>query len=145
MRIMVIVIYWRSSFLPPTMKLGQCYIFTGICDSVNRGVCLVWGSLVWGSLVWEVPGPQGVSGPEGSGPGGCAWSQGGLVLGEYLVLGGVPGPGGSAAGVCAWSVGVCSQGDGWFLVETPLGWALLRVVCILLECILVSIYFLTHH
>ena len=113
---MVIVIYWRSSFLPPTMKLGQGYIFTGICDSVNRGVCLVWGSLVWGCLIprgclvlggvwswgfwsWGYAWSQGVSGPGGlvpggsgpggiSGPGGCAWSWG------------VPGPG-----------GICCQGD----------------------------------
>ena len=26
------------SFLPPTTKLGQGNVFTGICDSVNRGV-----------------------------------------------------------------------------------------------------------
>ena len=34
---------WSSRFtplLPPATKLGQGYIFTGICDSVNRGaVC----------------------------------------------------------------------------------------------------------
>ena len=25
-------------FLPPATKLGQVYVFTGVCDSVNRGV-----------------------------------------------------------------------------------------------------------
>ena len=25
--------------LPPATKLGQGYIFTGVCHSVNRGVC----------------------------------------------------------------------------------------------------------
>ena len=27
-------------YLPPAMKLGQGYVFTGICDSVNSGRCL---------------------------------------------------------------------------------------------------------
>ena len=27
--------------LPPATKLGQGYIFTGVCDSVNRGACVV--------------------------------------------------------------------------------------------------------
>ena len=29
-------IFWR--FLPPATKLGQSYVFTCVCDSVNRGV-----------------------------------------------------------------------------------------------------------
>ena len=41
--------------LPPATKLGQGNIFTGVCDFVNGGVCLV---------------PGGVPGPGGSGPGG---------------------------------------------------------------------------
>ena len=28
--------YWNA-FLPPTTKLGQAYVFTGVCDSVHRG------------------------------------------------------------------------------------------------------------
>ena len=30
----------QSIFLPPATKLGQGYIFTCVCDSVHRGVCL---------------------------------------------------------------------------------------------------------
>ena len=33
--------------LPPATKLGQGYIFTGVCDSVNRGVCL---SACWDTI-----------------------------------------------------------------------------------------------
>ena len=56
---------------------------------------------------------------------------------------GVPGPGGgSAPGGSAWSSqGVPGRGGAWSrggLVETP-GRLLLRAVCILLECILVSL------
>ena len=29
-----------TDFLPPATKLGQCYVFTGVCDSVNGGGCL---------------------------------------------------------------------------------------------------------
>ena len=65
------------------MKLGQDYIFTGICDSVHRGVagageggtwsqrgCLVLG----GAWSWRVPGPR--------------W---GLVPGGACLVRGVPG------------------------------------------------------
>ena len=31
------------NFLPPATKLGQGYIFTGVCDSVNGGGCLLRG------------------------------------------------------------------------------------------------------
>ena len=34
----VTVIYFDLSLLPPATKLGQGNIFTGICDSVHRGV-----------------------------------------------------------------------------------------------------------
>ena len=57
-----------NSLLPPAMKLGQGYIFTGICDSVHRGECLVWGL-------------PGLGGPVCSGR--C------LVWGVCLVLGGL--------------------------------------------------------
>ena len=36
-------------FLLPATKLGQGYIFTGICDSVHRGVCL--------SACWDTTPP----------------------------------------------------------------------------------------
>ena len=44
--------------LPPTTKLGQGYIFTGICDSVHGGGCLVRGGLLPGGagLLLGVPG-----------------------------------------------------------------------------------------
>ena len=29
--------YWNAFLLPPATKLGQGYVFTGVCDSVNRG------------------------------------------------------------------------------------------------------------
>ena len=54
------------------MKLGQGYIFRGVCHSVNGGGLLLGGLGVWSW--WGV------------------WSQGGLVPGG-LVRGG---------GVCAW-------------------------------------------
>ena len=38
-------------YLPPATKLGQGYVFTGICDSVNRGVvCL---SAYWDTNPWS--------------------------------------------------------------------------------------------
>ena len=37
-------------FLPAATKLGQGNVFTGICDSVNRGVCL--------SACWDTPQDQ---------------------------------------------------------------------------------------
>ena len=72
----------ERALLPPATKLGQGYIFTGVCDSVNRGV----------------PAPVlGVSAPGGGGclvPGGVVWSQGGL---------GVPAPGGGTCSRRVWS------------------------------------------
>ena len=48
-------------FLPPATKLGQGYIFTGVCDSVHRG---------GGSWSGGVPGPGGCL------FGGGTWSGG---------------------------------------------------------------------
>ena len=54
--------------LPPATKLGQGYIFTGICDSVHRGgmhgqgVCMAGGVHGWGVCM--------VGGMHGR---GCAW------------------------------------------------------------------------
>ena len=31
----------QNALLPPATKLGQGYIFTGVCDSVHRGVCAI--------------------------------------------------------------------------------------------------------
>ena len=95
--------------LPPGMKLAQGYIFTGVCYSVNRGGACSGG--LWGCLLW-----------------GGVWSQGSLLQGEGLVPWG-SGPGGSGHGE--------DLVPGRCLVKNPLGWPLLRVVRILLECILV--------
>ena len=45
--------------LPRATKLGQGYIFTGVCHSVNRGGCLVSaGCLVLGGACWRTPTPR---------------------------------------------------------------------------------------
>ena len=41
--------YWNAFLLPPATKLGQGYIFTSVCDSVHRGVCL---SACWDTTLW---------------------------------------------------------------------------------------------
>ena len=63
------------NILPPATKLGQGYIFTGVCDSVNRGSVWSWGV---------------------SGPGGCLVLGGVSAPGEVCSWGvwyreGVPG------------------------------------------------------
>ena len=65
-------------FLPPAKKLGQGYIFTGVCDSVHGGGCLVWRGACSQGGAWsgEVPGPGwGVPAP-----GGCC--SGGMLGGD---------------------------------------------------------------
>ena len=54
-------------YLPPTTKLGQGYIFTGVCDPVRGGAaiqaCIAGGiraCLAWGGLLWGVSAPRGV-------------------------------------------------------------------------------------
>ena len=67
----------RLHLLPPTTKLGQGYIFTGVCDSVHKvGVGLGGCGLLRGGMVWGVPALGGA----------CS---GGMC---------VPGPGGGADG-----------------------------------------------
>ena len=48
-------IQYISILLPPATKLGQGYIFTGVCDSVNRGVSAPGGCLLPGGMV-SAPG-----------------------------------------------------------------------------------------
>ena len=55
---------WWIAFLPPATKLGQGYIFTGICDSVNREGVLPLGG---GGFLWGGASSQGGVLP----PGGC--------------------------------------------------------------------------
>ena len=62
MYLLITFIYFFS-FLPPTTKLGQGYVFTRVCDSVHRGESV---SVLRGGLC----------------PGGL--SLGGLCLGESL-------------------------------------------------------------
>ena len=44
-------------FLPPTMKLGQGYVFTRVCDSVHGGVCLCacWDTPPGGDPLEQTP------------------------------------------------------------------------------------------
>ena len=56
----VFIARWVTSlvtipFLPPATKLGQGYIFTGVCDSVYRGCTCSQGGLLLGGI----PGPGG--------------------------------------------------------------------------------------
>ena len=74
------------AYLPPATKLGQGYIFTGVCDSVHGGGSAPGGRLV---LVGGL-----VPGSGGSAPGGCLVPGGGLVPG--------PGEGGLLPGGAWW-------------------------------------------
>ena len=45
--------FWRRQrFLPSATKLGQGYIFTDVCHSVNRGVLPPGGACSGGCLFW---------------------------------------------------------------------------------------------
>ena len=66
----------RVNFLPPATKLGQGYIFTGVCDSVNRGDAWLLGGVrgcSWGSM-------RGCSqgGMRGCSGGACMVAPGGM-------------------------------------------------------------------
>ena len=104
----------KSRYLPPAMKLGQGYVFTRVCDSVHMGggipACLAGGI------------PACLAGLQAHTHGG-AW------------------------GVW-WGGGVSRSIPGWVSSPTPGGiptcteadprWLLPWVVCILPECILVT-------
>ena len=46
----------RLAYLPPATKLGQGYVFTGVCDSVHRGgICL---SACWDTTPQEQMRPS---------------------------------------------------------------------------------------
>ena len=85
-----------KSLLPPATKLGQGYVFTGVCDSVHRGACVVAGGHTWlqgGVRGW---GACVVAGGACMVAGGCVWLQracvvvGGMrgYLGVCMVAGG---------------------------------------------------------
>ena len=119
-------------FLPPATKLGRGYIFTGVCDSVHRGVVSqhalqqVLGGW-YPTMPCRFPGPHprgqfrgiwpggGFPGPHPRGklrrilPGGSSGPHPGGCLVKGVCSKGVPGPG----GVCSWGVsgprGVCLE------------------------------------
>ena len=64
-------------YLPPATKLGQGYIFTGVCHSVNMGGVCSWGVSAPGGGVCS----QGVSAPGGVSALGGVCSRGGQVPG----------------------------------------------------------------
>ena len=74
--------------LPPATKLGQGYIFTGVCDSVHRGgACVAGGGGVRGRGACVAVGACMAGGVCVAG--GCAW------WGVYVAgRGGVHGGGG---------------------------------------------------
>ena len=86
------------SLLPPATKLGQCYIFTGICHFVNRGVLSQHALQVVSQHAL-----QQVS-RGGSAPGGGVPAPG--VGGDGCLLWG---------GACSRGVGACSGGCGLLL------------------------------
>ena len=142
-----------KQLLRPATKLGQVYVFTHVCDSVHSG-CAIPACIASGIPACLAAGLQG-----GLLLGG-AWSRGCLVwggsapegvpgLGGCLVWG-VPGLRGSAPRGGALSWGVCSSGGLFCGVPggDPPGRLLLPAICILLECILVTVllfYFLNSH
>ena len=103
----------RETLLPPAMKLGQGYVFTRVCNSVHRGVCPI--------ACWNTPpGTQaGTPPPQGADPQEQTPREQ-TPLGADTPLG----PGISPA--------QCMLGD----------MGNKRVVCILLGCNLVELYFL---
>ena len=97
-----------TGLLPLATKLGQGYIFTGICDSVHRGGVRGCGGHVW------LPG--GMCGLQGGmcGCRGHAWLPGGSMFaggmcgcqGACIVAGGMHG---------YWGVCVVTGGHAWLL------------------------------
>ena len=80
-------VHSHSAFLPPANELCEGYVFTGVCDSVNRG-----------------RGVRGCS--PGVGWGLCGCSLGGHA---WLLMGGVRG--------CSWGVRMVAQGGHAWLLD----------------------------
>ena len=114
-----------------TVSYRESTIFTASKRSLGKVICLqVCVCLQGGAWSRGVPA-LGVVCSKAV----CAWSR--CVPGP----GGVPGLGGLLRGGCMLWVGCLLWGVPFSrgcLVETPPGWLLLQVVCILLECILVK-------
>ena len=99
------VLWKQMDLLPPATKLGQGYIFTGVCDSVHGGGG-GWGWYPSMHCRWYPSMPCSR---------GCAIPA--------CLAGGVPAPGGclvqgGCSGGGAWSGG-CLLPGGLLLVETP--------------------------
>ena len=111
-------------------SLGQGNIFTHVCHSVHRGVCMVAGGHVW-LLRGSMHGCRGVACMVA---GGHVWLQGGMhgCGGHVWLLWGVCG----CWGVCI-VVGVCMVVGGMCRIQQDT--VNERAVRILMECILVSI------
>ena len=78
------------NLLPPATKLGQGYIFTGVCDSVNRGgVRGCWGGACvvapGGGHVWFLPGGACVV-ALGGGMRGCSGGHAWLLPGRACMV-----------------------------------------------------------
>ena len=136
-----------SEYLPPANIVCEGYVFTPVCDSVNRGVaCMVaprggMHSCSQGGHVWLLWG--GMCGCSG---GACVVALGGHA---WLLWGG--GMHGCSGGACMVSLGGMrgfSGGHAW-LLQGGHAWDMTRytdtvnerAVRILLECILVSFNF----
>ena len=133
-------------FLPPANVVCEGYVFTPVCDSVNRGMACV---VAWGRHAWLLQGACVVAlGGHGCSRGGMHGCSGGACV---VALG--------WGGVCGCSGGVhgCSGGHAWLLWGGMHGCSVgghawdttrygdtvnERAVRILLECILVKNKFL---
>ena len=141
-------------------KLQGGYVFTGVCDSVHRGVCMVCGGHVCckGGHVWLLGGCMVAGGHVWLCGGACVVAGGHAWLGGAWLLGGMCDCQGTCvvAGGHAWLLGACmvARGHAWLMGGMRGCWGVCvvaggmrriqqdtvneQVVCILLECILVS-------
>ena len=136
--------------LPPATKLGQGYVFTGMCDSVHGGGmhgCQGGMHGCWG-CAWLLGGMCGcwgvcmVAGGACVVAGGCVWLLGACMIAGVCVWlpGGMHGERGAcmAKGVCVVK-GACMAKGGHAWDTTRYGNTINEwVVRILLECILVG-------
>ena len=133
--------YWCSSvFSPPTTKLGQGNIFRSVCQKFCPGgkVCMAAGACIAGGWCawWETSVAGGMHGRGMHGRGAC---DGGCVWWGTCMAAGV-----CMAGGHAWKGGVHSMGHAGHACSPPK--QILRdtvnerAICILLECILFSIF-----
>ena len=125
---------YSGVFLPPATKLGQGYIFTGVCDSVHGGGVGITACIAGGIPACLAAGLQG----EGGIPACLAGFQAHTLGGSRGVWpgGSRPTPKGEVA-----PGGCLVLGGGVGCGAHPLGQLLLQAVHILLDCILVNIVY----